>query len=101
GVKINERRLLEKFNHYIPLNHIIDHISKIPANKKIITKQLKNQNPSQDEILMKIFKNKTFARISESMMWPWSTTVSWATAILLPCFVCFHHTMRLAPQRDA
>mgnify|MGYP003394183793 CR=1 FL=1 len=66
GFEIDESRLLDKFNHYIPLNHLIDEISKLPANKKIIVKKLNVANPSQDEVLMKIFKNKTFARISES-----------------------------------
>ncbi|MFH1582828.1 MAG: PHP domain-containing protein [Candidatus Falkowbacteria bacterium] len=64
--QINESHILDKFNHYVPLNHIIDHIFKIPANKKIIVKKLKIANPSQDEILIKIFKNKAFAKISES-----------------------------------
>lgn len=66
GFQIDESRLLDKFNHYIPLNHLIDQISKIPANKKIIVKKLKTANPSQDEVLIKIFKNKAFAKISES-----------------------------------
>ncbi|MDD4271281.1 MAG: PHP domain-containing protein [Patescibacteria group bacterium] len=66
GFKINENRLLDKFNHYIPLNHLIDHIYKIPANKKIIVKKLKTAKPGQDEILMKIFKNPAFVKISES-----------------------------------
>jgi len=66
GFQIDESRLLDKFNHYIPLNHLIDQISKIPANKKIIVKKLKTANPSQDKVLIKIFKNKAFARISES-----------------------------------
>ncbi|MBI4779470.1 hypothetical protein HY797_03395 [Candidatus Falkowbacteria bacterium] len=66
GFKINENRLLNKFNRYIPLNRLIDYIYKIPANKKIIIKKLKITNPSQDEILIKIFKNQAFVKISES-----------------------------------
>jgi hypothetical protein len=66
GFKIDESELLNKFNHYIPINHLIDHISKIPANKKLIIKKLKIANPGQDDILIKIFKNKAFAKISES-----------------------------------
>lgn len=66
GFNIDESRLLDKFNHYIPLNHLIDYITKIPANKKIIVKKLNLTNPSQDEILINIFKNKDFAKISES-----------------------------------
>ncbi|MFA6306572.1 MAG: PHP domain-containing protein [Patescibacteria group bacterium] len=66
GFKIDESRLLDKFNHYIPLNRLIDCISEIPANKKLIVKKLKIASPSQDEILIKIFKNPAFARISES-----------------------------------
>jgi len=66
GFQINESHLLDKFNHYIPLNHIIDHISKIQANKKLIVNKLKIANPSQEEILIKIFKNRNFTKVSES-----------------------------------
>lgn len=66
GFKIDENRILDKFNRYIPINHVIDHICEIPDNKKIITKKLKTANPSQEEILMKIFKNHDFVKISES-----------------------------------
>lgn len=66
GFKIDENLLVDKFNHYIPLNRLIDCIIKIPTNKKIIVKKLKTANPSQDEILINIFKNKAFAKISES-----------------------------------
>lgn len=66
GFQIDESRLLDKFNHYIPLNRLIDSISNIPANKKLIVKKLKIAKPSQDEILIKIFKNPAFAKISES-----------------------------------
>lgn len=66
GWQIDESRLLDKFNHYLPLNHLIDCLAKIPANKKIIVKKLNLANPSQDEILINIFKNKAFVKISES-----------------------------------
>ncbi len=65
GFQIDESRLLDKFTHYIPLNHLIDCISKISANKKLIIKKLKTANPSQDEVLVNIFKNPAFAKISE------------------------------------
>jgi len=66
GFQINEDQLLDKYNHYIPLNHLIDRVSKISANKKIIIKKLKIPNPSQEEMLIKIFKNRAFTKISES-----------------------------------
>ncbi|MFH1255186.1 MAG: PHP domain-containing protein [bacterium] len=66
GFKIDENRLLDKFNKYIPINRVIDLICEIPDNKKIITKKLKTADPSQEEILIKIFKNPEFAKISES-----------------------------------
>lgn len=66
GFKIDENRILDKFNRYVPINHVIDHICEIPDNKKIIIKKLKTANPSQEEILMKIFKNPNFVKINES-----------------------------------
>ena len=64
--QINEVSLLDKYNHYIPLNRLIDSICKIPVNKRIIAKKLKIVNPSQEEILINIFKNPSFAKINES-----------------------------------
>lgn len=66
GWQIDPSRLLDKFNHYLPLNHLIDRIFEIPANKKIIIGKLNLANPSQDEILVNIFKNSAFAKINES-----------------------------------
>ncbi len=66
GFKIDESRILDKFNRYIPINRVIDLICEIPDNKKIITGKLKTANPSQEEILIKIFKNSDFAKINES-----------------------------------
>ena len=66
GLQINENQLLDNYNHYIPLNHIIDRVAKIPFNQKIIAKTLKTKTPNQEEIMMKFFKNPAFAKINES-----------------------------------
>lgn len=66
GWQIDENCLMDKFNRYIPLNRLIDQLSKIPANKKIIVKKLKTARPSREEIIIKIFKNQSFVKINES-----------------------------------
>ncbi|MEK7558191.1 MAG: PHP domain-containing protein [Patescibacteria group bacterium] len=64
--QINEIALLDKFKNYIPINHIIDYIFKIPFNKKIIIQKLKIRNPSQEEILKSVFKNPALTKVNES-----------------------------------
>ena len=66
GFKISEDKLLDKFNHYIPLNHLIDRISQCPENKKIIAQKIGAPEPHQDEIIRCIFKNPTFIKVRES-----------------------------------
>lgn len=64
--QIDELSLLDKYKNYIPINHIVDAIFKIPFNKKKIIKKLKIKNPSQEEILKSIFKNPALVKINES-----------------------------------
>ncbi|MEK7202999.1 MAG: PHP domain-containing protein [Patescibacteria group bacterium] len=64
--QIDEASFLDKYDHYIPLNHLIDNICKIHANKKIIFQKLKVANPSQEELIKSVFKNPALAKINES-----------------------------------
>lgn len=55
-IKLNE--LLDKYTHYIPINHIINNIWSAPANRKIIKRELGLKNPGENEIIEKYFYNK-------------------------------------------
>jgi len=63
---LNVEKTLDKYNHYIPLNHIIDEIWENGRNKKIIKKALGNKNPREEEIIGGFFYNRDIAVLHES-----------------------------------
>ena len=66
GFKIDINRMLDKHTHYTPLNHIVDDIWSVPANRKKIKKELKSKNPREGEIIGEYFYNKKIGRLHES-----------------------------------
>ena len=66
GFKINTEKILDKYNHYVPLNHVVDDILSIPFNKAKIKKDLKNKTPQENEIINHYFKNLKIGVLYES-----------------------------------
>lgn len=66
GFKININKILDKYTHYIPINHIIDDIWASPFNRAKIRKGLKIKNPREGEIIGKYFRNKDISILRES-----------------------------------
>jgi len=65
GLTIEENKILDKYNHYIPLNHIIDDIRQISDNRKKITERLGAENPRDSEIMKHFFKNRKVNKLEE------------------------------------
>ena len=61
--KIDINKILDKYNHYVSINHIVDDIWVIPKNRPIIKRILENTDPREGEIIKKIFYNKDFGHI--------------------------------------
>lgn len=58
GMKININKTIDKHNHYIPVNHLVDDICKNKDNYKKITEDIGVKNPRIEEIIEFLFYNK-------------------------------------------
>jgi 3',5'-nucleoside bisphosphate phosphatase len=65
GFRIDSEKILDQFNHYVPINRLIDSILKSTPNKKLIYGNLQNRKPREDEIIKKFF-NSGEGRLRES-----------------------------------
>ncbi len=66
GFKIDVNRILDKYNHYIPINQVVDDIYALPYNRKKIKRELGVVNPIEGEIIMEYFKNSEIGILHES-----------------------------------
>lgn len=66
GFKINIDQILDKYNHYISINHLVDDIMAIPANRKKIKKELKNSSPREEEIIRHYFYRSKNTKLNNS-----------------------------------
>ncbi len=66
GFKIEVDKIIDKYNHYVPINHIVDDIMSNPFNRSKITKETGNKNPREDEIIRKLFHNNKYGHLHES-----------------------------------
>lgn len=55
GFKININKILDKYNHYVSINHLIDDIWAVPANREKIRKELGAKKPREEEIIAHYF----------------------------------------------
>lgn len=68
GFKLNPNKIVDKYNHYVPVNHVVDDIIKEKANLKKIKKELKLQNPRENDILNEYFHNKDIGILKNSFI---------------------------------
>lgn len=66
GLIININKILDKYNHYVPVNHLADEILAMPRNKKKIKKELGIANPREEQIISQYFRNKDIGILRES-----------------------------------
>lgn len=65
GFKINIDSILDKYNHYVPINHVIDDILKTKANRDKIKQDL-GHNAREEEIIRTYFYNRDINKLHES-----------------------------------
>lgn len=66
GLKININKILDKYNHYVPLNRIVDELWSVSATRAKIKKELKNRKPREEEIIRAYFYNRKIGRLHEA-----------------------------------
>jgi len=66
GFKVDINKILDKYNHYVSINHLIDDILLVPANRTRIKKDLKNNKPREEEIIRYYFYNSKVTKMENS-----------------------------------
>jgi predicted metal-dependent phosphoesterase TrpH len=66
GFSINTNKILDKYTHYTPINHMVDDIWSVPVNRKKIKNILKNKNPREGDIIAEFFYNKKIGKLHET-----------------------------------
>lgn len=63
GFKININKIIDKYNHYVPINRVIDDIIATPFNIKLIKKQLNQKILRENDIISEYFHNKNITPV--------------------------------------
>jgi hypothetical protein len=66
GLKMNINKIIDKYNHYIPINRLTNDIYSIPHNRALIKKTLQIKNPREEEIIKECFRNKKTGILHET-----------------------------------
>ena len=56
-LKLDINKIIDQYNHYIAINHIVDDIWKVQENRPRIKRFLKNKTPREDDIIRGLFYN--------------------------------------------
>lgn len=66
GFKIKINKILDKYTHYVPINHVVDDITSVPFNLAKIKKDLNLKNPREGDVIREYFKNEKISMLRES-----------------------------------
>lgn len=66
GFKININKTLDKYNHYVPINRVIDDLTAVRSNLKKIKKELGLKNPREGDIIFEYFYNKKYGQLKNN-----------------------------------
>ena len=66
GFSLDVNRILDKYTHYVPINHVVDDFMAVPSNLKRVTEEMKTYNPRENEIIKHYFNNKKFGTLRDS-----------------------------------
>ncbi|RLC38863.1 hypothetical protein DRH27_01210 [Candidatus Falkowbacteria bacterium] len=66
GFKLDINKTLDKYNHYAPVNRIVDDLAAVPGNLKKIKNKLGVNKPREGEILAEYFHNKKIGALKNS-----------------------------------
>jgi 3',5'-nucleoside bisphosphate phosphatase len=66
GFKIDVENVLDRYNRYVPINHIIDCIMEKKENMRKARRELKISSPREEDIINKYFRNPKISVLRES-----------------------------------
>lgn len=68
GFKLDVNRTLDKYNHYVPVNHVVDDVMAIPHNARKIRRELELRQPREGDILKEYFHNPDIGKLGNSFI---------------------------------
>ena len=68
GFKIDVNKILDKYNHYVPLNRVVDDILKNKFNYNKIKKELEVKIVSDRDVINKYLRNKKTGKLQNSYL---------------------------------
>ncbi|PLX22076.1 hypothetical protein C0584_00940 [Candidatus Parcubacteria bacterium] len=68
GIELNVEKMLDKHNHYVPINGIIYAMRKSKKNRQIFKEDIGIENPREEEIMFEYLKNKKYGILNESYL---------------------------------
>ncbi len=58
GFKLNTNLIIDKYNHYVPINHVVDDVMVSSVNRALIKKLLNTNIAREEDIILEFFHNK-------------------------------------------
>jgi predicted metal-dependent phosphoesterase TrpH len=68
GFKLNVEKILDRFNRYTPINHVVDEFMSQAGVATQVKKNLKTQLPREEDIMREYFFNSKFGVLRETYM---------------------------------
>lgn len=66
GYKLDADKILDKYNHYVPINHVVEDIISQPGNMSRIKKDFELFAPREEDMIKKLFFDKEIGVLHES-----------------------------------
>ncbi len=66
GFVLDVDKIVDKYNHYVPINHVVDDLIHSSYNKKIVSRILKTKDFRESDIIHEFFRNKKYGMLRES-----------------------------------
>ncbi len=66
GFKLDIDKIVDSYNHYVPINHIVGDLIRNPSNRKIVSDKLEDENFREGDVIKEFFKNKKYGILHES-----------------------------------
>lgn len=68
GFKIDVNRILDKYNHYVPINKVIDEIVAVPQNMKKLQKELRNDHVREEAVISNYLRHPRVGGLKNSFI---------------------------------
>lgn len=68
GLKFDINKIIDKYNHYVPLNHVIDDILEDKKNLALVKKELNQKKISENDMIGKYLRNKNVGKLENSYL---------------------------------